>query len=263
VTLPFGLSGSLAGAVIVVAVAMAAGSAGYLARSGVVAAIAVGVASVLAGPAWAAMLLFFFVTSTALSMWRADAKRSAQFDIVDKGSRRDAMQVIANGGVFAAAAVASVWMPADAWQALGAGAIAAATSDTWSTEVGTAVGGIPRHLLTGKPVPPGFSGGITAAGSAAAVAGAATVAALAWLLDWHVSAMAVLAGGLTGSAVDSLLGATVQERRWCAACGKMTERRRHSCGTETVVRGGIAGVANDLVNLTSVIAGAVMAGVVS
>jgi uncharacterized protein (TIGR00297 family) len=263
VTQPFGLWGSVVGAIVVVAAATAAGRAGYLARSGVLAAVAVGGASVIAGPAWAAMLLFFFVTSTALSMWRADEKRNAQFDIVDKGSRRDAMQVLANGGVFAAAAVASMWMPAGAWQALGAGAIAAATSDTWSTEVGTAVGGTPRHLLTGRPVPPGFSGGITAAGSAAAVAGAAAVAALAWLLDWHVSATAVVVGGLAGSGVDSLLGATVQERRWCDTCGRMTERRRHTCGTATEVRGGVAGVGNDLVNLTSVIAGAVMAGVMS
>jgi uncharacterized protein (TIGR00297 family) len=232
-----------------------------LSRGGVLAAMAVGVTSVAAGPDWAVLLLLFFVTSTALSMWRGDAKRSAQVDIVEKGNRRDAIQVVANGGVFAVAAAGAILAPAGPWEAFGAGAIAAATCDTWSTEVGTAVGSTPRHILRGTRLPPGLSGGITAAGSAAGLGGAAAIAVLTWLMGWDVSPAAVLSGGLVGGVLDSVLGATVQERRWCGACGRVTERRRHGCGATTEIGGGVAGFGNDLVNLTSVIAGAVTAGV--
>lgn len=70
--------------------------------------------------------------------------------------------------------------------------------------------------------------------------------------------MAIAAGGVAGSLVDSLVGASVQERLWCPACDASTERRVHSCGTTSVHRGGIRGVDNDIVNLMSTLAGAVV-----
>ena len=252
---------AVVGSLVVIAVAIVAERAMLLTRLGALAAVGVGLSAVMAGAGWAALLLFFFVTAAALSMWRAETKRSALADIVEKGDRRDAVQVFANGGVFAVAALASVMVPDGPWPAIGAGALAAATCDTWSTEVGTAVGGTPRHLLSGASVPRGASGGITAAGSAAGIVGAGAVALLVWLMHWDVSVHAVIAGGVVGGLTDSLLGATVQERRWCATCGRLTERRVHTCGTRTGVRGGVPGFGNDLVNLTSVIAGAVTTGV--
>jgi uncharacterized protein (TIGR00297 family) len=261
VTLIAPLSQVLAGTLAVVTVAVIAGRVKLLTFGGVAAAMLVGLSSVIAGPDWAVLLLFFFVTSTALSMWHADEKRAALTDIVEKGGRRDAVQVIANGGVFAAAAAASLIVPGDWWPAIGAGALAAAACDTWSTEVGTAFGGTPRHLLSLAPLPRGMSGGITAAGSAAGIAGAGAVALVVWLVHWDVAVPAVVGGGIVGGLTDSLLGATAQERRWCVTCSRATERPVHTCGSRTEVRGGVSGFGNDLVNLTSVIAGAVTTGV--
>lgn len=254
---------ALPGWIVVIATVAAATRARHLSKDGAAAAAVVGGLAVLAGVSWAVLLLSFFLSASALSRWRHERKLVLLSDITEKGSQRDAVQVLANGGVFAAAALGELFWPGGIWQALAAGAIAAATADTWSTEVGTAVGGTPRHILSGTRMPPGASGSITAVGTAAGATGAIAIAVLAWSMSWPVPLHATIAGGLVGGLVDSLLGATIQERRWCPACGRATERRVHHCGAMTEHRGGVAGFGNDAVNLTSVIAGAVMGGVLS
>ena len=226
--------------------------------SGAVAATVTGGATVLAGWSWAILLLFFFATSTALSRWRAAERDRLVTPLVEKQGARDAMQVLANGGIFALAALLSTRGDAFAWHAVAAGAIAAATSDTWSTEVGTVLGGTPRAILSGRQVAPGTSGGITMQGTMAALTGAFTTALVTKIVGWPIPLHAVFAGGIAGSFFDSVFGATVQERRWCQNCDAQTERRVHSCGTSTVFRGGIQGCDNDVVNLMSTIAGAVI-----
>jgi uncharacterized membrane protein len=65
--------------------------------------------------------------------------------------------------------------------------------------------------------------------------------------------------GFAGSLFDSLLGATLQARRWCDACNAPTERRIHSCGSRTRVAGGISWLDNDVVNLVSGVGGGLLA----
>lgn len=223
------------------------------------AATLVGAAAFLAGWDWVVLLLAFFVTSSALSRWRGKERDRLTASLLEKGGRRDAAQVLANGAVFAVAAVLSSVTGDPLFQAVGGGAIATAMADTWSTEAGTIAGGTPRLILGGRAVPPGTSGGITLAGTAAGIVGALLAAVIALMMDWRPSFTVVVAAGVVGSLVDSLLGATVQERRWCAVCGQSTERRVHNCGTLTTQRGGIRGWNNDVVNLTSTIAGAAVA----
>ena len=226
--------------------------------SGAVAAAVVGGATLFAGWSWAILLLFFFTTSTALSRWRRFERERLVSPLVEKEGPRDAIQVLANGSLVALAAFLSTRGDAFAWQAVAAGAIAASTSDTWSTEVGTVLGGTPIGILNGRQVAPGTSGGITIQGTMAALAGAFAAALVTTLLGWPIPLHAVFAGGIAGSIIDSVLGFSVQERRWCQSCGVQTERRIHSCGTSTVYRGGIRGCDNDVVNLMSTIAGAVI-----
>src|SRR5437879_10743183 len=132
------------------------------------------------------------------------------------GGRRNARQVLANGGVAAAAALAGSWPAA-------AGAIAAATADTWATEIGSFSPVAPRLVTTWERVTRGASGGITPLGTAGGVAGAVAIAALALLVEPRGAApgSAVLVGaGVAGTLADSLLGATVQglyERPGCRA----------------------------------------------
>jgi uncharacterized protein (TIGR00297 family) len=244
-------------------VSFAAHRANALSGTGAVAATLTGILAVAAGWSWGILLIGFFLSGIVLS--RIDAPRKAQIvdAIVAKNRARDVWQVLANGGLFTAAALASIMSPAPVWFAIGIGALAASAADTWATELGTLVGGEPRSIVTRKAVPAGTSGGVTLAGSAAALAGAAFMAGAASLLGWPVPLHVVIASGLAGAFADSLAGALVQERRWCAACRAPTERIVHVCGTRTGRVGGVAGFDNDVVNLLCSFVGALVALVMS
>src|SRR4051812_43705319 len=167
-----------------------------------------------AGWSWGALLLSLFVSASVLSKV-GESKKAARVDsVVEKGGERDAGQVLANGGVFAVAAFGQLATPSPLWLALGAGAIAASTADTWATEVGTLVARDPVSILSGKRVPPGTSGGLTVVGSLAAVGGAMFIAAEATLANWPVAFAAVAVGGMAGALTEFLLGGAVQARRW-------------------------------------------------
>ena len=253
---------AVTGLAIAGGIALAARGTRSLSVGGAVAALVTGTVCIAAGWPWGIVLIAFFVASSALSRWRAGVKAARTEGIVAKGGERDAVQVLANGGVFAACAALSLLVPWDGWLVLGAGAIAAATADTWATEIGVLSTTMPRSILNGRPVPPGTSGGITLLGTAASLAGAAFIAVLVWLVGWSGAAVAgALAGGIAGSAADSLLGASLQAHRWCPACSAATEREVHTCGTRTRAARGISWLDNDAVNALAGVAGALVAGI--
>ena len=206
------------------------------------------------------MLITFFLSSTALGRVRADLREQRIGAIVAKGGSRDAMQVVANGGAFALAAVGFTLHPHVGWMALGAGALAAATADTWSTELGSLARAKPRSILTGRAVPAGTSGGVTIVGTLASVAGASLIAAVAALSHWPSSIVFVtVVAGIVGSLADSVVGAAIQSRRWCDQCETATEQETHVCGTATRAVGGVTWIDNDMVNLLSGLLGAATA----
>ena len=230
-----------------------------LSRSGVVAAAIVGtLVWIFAGWQGVLVLLAFFIPSTAISRIGREQKR-ALIDIGKHGPR-DALQVLANGGVATAAAVLAHWL-GPAMLAAFAGALAAASADTWSSEIGTLAKGAPRSIFTFKPLAPGLSGGVTWQGSLAQVAGGALVALVATLV--HVAPLwPVLIGGVAGSIADSLLGATLQSLRYCPVCQRDCETNPHACGTPTTVRRGLRWFDNDAVNFAATLCGALVAGLI-
>jgi uncharacterized protein (TIGR00297 family) len=244
-------------AIAAAAVAGTAWRVRALTLSGAVAAAMIGAACALAGPAWIAVLIIFFVTSTALSRFRESAKTAITQGINAKGSERDAVQVVANGGIFGLMAFGSSLAPSPYWMTLGAASLAASAADTWATEIGTLSRARPRSIVTAREVPPGTSGGITVAGLMATVAGAASIAGAAAAVGWtSATVQAAFFGGIVGSLVDSLLGATLQSKRWCGTCGMETERSIHSCGAPTTSARGLSWMDNDVVNLMCSTAGA-------
>jgi uncharacterized protein (TIGR00297 family) len=227
-----------------------------LSTSGAIAAVFIG-AAVLIGDGWpgAAVLFAFFIPSTLLSRIGRTKKR-ALIDIGKHGAR-DVLQVLANGGVAAAAILLSLRYGAPMLAAF-AGAFAAASADTWATELGTLARGAPRSIVTMKRVPTGMSGGITWQGSLAQIGGAIVVAIVASLV--HVAPLwPVLLGGIAGSIADSILGATLQTRRYCPQCERECETDPHACGTPTVIRRGLRWLDNDVVNFAATICGAIVA----
>lgn len=255
---------ALAGLLIALTVALAARRAHALSVGGATAAIVVGVIAVAAGWAWGALLIAYFVASIALSRLRSAEKEARTGDVVAKGGARDAFQVVANGGLFAVmalggAALAPDSLTARVLTAAALGALAASTADTWATEIGSLAARPPRSILTWRPVAPGTSGGVNLPGMLAMIAGAAFIAYGGRALALEVPVAAVVIGGFLGAIADSVVGATLQDRRWCDTCQKSTERLVHGCGTPTRHAGGITVVDNDLVNLIATFAGAAIA----
>lgn len=238
------------------AVALAARRTRSLTTSGALAAALIGSLAVAAGWRWGALLIVYFLTSSGLSRLGADRKARRTASVIEKGGARDATQVFVNGGMFAVAAAGYLLTGNHVWRAVGAGALAAAAADTWATEVGTWLGGTPRSAWNWRRVPPGTSGGMTTAGTIAMCTGAAAIAVLVFLLQWgHGPSWGAAAGGIAGAVADTVLGATLQERRRCMGCGDYTERIVHSCGSRTRRARGIPGLNNDVVNLIASLIG--------
>ncbi len=248
------------GMLAALAVGYMAKLAGALTGAGAVAAAAVGGAVLgAAGGIPTAALLGFFVSSSLLSRLGRSRKAGLAARFV-KGGPRDAGQVLANGSVAAMLALAHAALPGPAWLAGIFGALAAANADTWGTEIGVLAGRRPRLITTGKSVEPGTSGAVTALGLLASLGGAGLIGLLAPLgLGW-LAGLAVLAAGMAGSLIDSLLGATIQSGYYCAACQMHTERHpRHNCGNPTTPVKGLRWLGNDLVNFAATVVGALLA----
>jgi len=213
----------VAGGLLSAAVAFFARRRAALTDSGAWAASAVGIALVLAGWPWLALIGVFFITSSVLT--RLEPARGGSARSRDRGGRRW-QQVAANGGVAAVTAMVSALTAWPQGFGVAAGAIAAATADTWATEIGRWSRTPPRLITTAQPVAPGVSGGVTVWGTLGSVAGALLVAALALALYGTSRAGGapaapfgwtawIAVAGITGSLLDSLLGATVEDRwRW-------------------------------------------------
>ena len=198
---------------------------------------------------WGLAALFtFFIGSTAVSKACPDpaAERGEA-----KGGRRDAGQVFANGGAPALGALLGLADHRTGLWVLAIG-LAAAAADTWATALGATSPTPPRHLLTGRPVEAGTSGGVTWRGSLGGMAGASSVGVVGGVASGELRLFAACLGvGTLGMLVDSLLGATLQGRFHCPACDTATERPRHRCGTIARPVGGFRWLTNDGVNAIS------------
>ena len=252
-----------------------------LSASGMLGAILTGkVIFGLGGLAWGLLLIAFFVSSSALSHYKAGQKE-ALAEKFSKGGRRDLAQTLANGGAGTAFVIAGWLWPHPVWWAAFVGAMATVNADTWATELGVLSKARPRLVTSLQEVEVGTSGGISRAGTLAALAGAGLIAffASAFTLlgaagsavapgsrpETHVAlALTVLVvatlSGLLGSLFDSWLGATVQSIYYCAACEKETEwHPLHKCGAPTRPLRGWRWLDNDWVNFLSSAAGAALA----
>lgn len=163
---------------------------------------------------WFLLLGLFVVLGAVWSRYREEEKVAMGVTEVGE-SRRGFSNVMANGGVALVGAV--LWGVASSpgmetvASLLFAGGLAAATGDTLSSEIGS-VHGEARLITTLEHVPPGTDGGVSAVGELVTVVGAAAfaVAAVGLGVVDPPGAVAVAIGGVVGTHVDSLLGATVE-----------------------------------------------------
>ena len=227
-----------------------------LTSGGAIAATAVGTVTFARGELPAAMaLVAFFVSSSALSHFKQAEKARRGALAQAKGGERDALQVLANGGV----AALSIALAGPAGTGAFLGALATAGADTWATELGLLARTAPRVITSLRRVAPGTSGAITPEGTLASVAGAALVGA-AWAVTAGQPGRSLLTAsvaGTLGALTDSLLGATAQASYHCPTCDEPTESRVHArCGRPAKLVRGLARVDNDAVNALATLGGA-------
>jgi uncharacterized protein (TIGR00297 family) len=191
--------------------------AGYRARtvslSGAITGAVIGAAIYLTSgwQGWTLLLVTFIAASVAS---RLGLERKTLLGIAEeRGGRRGAGNALANTGVAAIASVLAALTvhPDPALVALAA-ALAAGGSDTIASEIGTAWGRRTYAVTTLRRVPPGTSGAMSLEGTAAGLAGAialGAVAAALHLVAWSML-LPIAVAATAGALLESWLGATLE-----------------------------------------------------
>lgn len=213
---------------------------GGINTSGAVSGLLFAVILSIASHPFLASLAAFFFTSSRATRFRADQKRRIEADHRGGEGQRNWVQVLCNGGMPTQLALlyllecGSGERPIDfqrdyraSWLAVGIlSSLACSCGDTWASELGSVLGkGQPRLITSGRRVPRGTNGAVTAIGLLVSFLGGVAVGVAYWATLWCTVSGGeqwtqstaqwpiVLVGGLAGllgSIVDSLLGATVQ-----------------------------------------------------
>ena len=176
-----------------------------------------------------------------------------------KGSRRDALQVLANGAV---AAVTTVLYFAFSWRALlvaYVASLAEALGDTAASSFGSHAK-ITVDIFRLRKCKKGISGGVSLIGTLAALLFVAVIPLMAFAFGLLALSEAILSAivAFAGVIFDSLLGSLLQVKYKCAVCREITEKREH-CGTATEKSSGVSFVDNDVVNALSTFFAATLA----
>jgi uncharacterized protein (TIGR00297 family) len=164
------------------------------------------------------LLALFLLTFTATRFGRS---RKEAMGVAEGKRGRRAAQVVANlgaAGLLAAGGTAGSFV-SSAMLAACVAALAEATADTVSSEMGQALsgtrwGGRTLLITTGRVVAAGTDGGVSVAGTACGAITAAVVVGVGPLAHLPGAAMAVFGAACAGLIFDSVLGATVERRGW-------------------------------------------------
>lgn len=176
---------------------------------------------------WLLLLLIFLMTAFAATRYKYALKKELEVAEPDKG-RRGFSSVMANGWVPMVVAILSFpnpWLdafPKDVAAVLFLTAISAAASDTIASELGVLSEKV-YLITTFKRVRPGINGGVSLLGTSAALSAAVYTSVVGWLV-LKLAAPEQLSGfplyfimvpvlmGFLGCQIDSLLGATLENR---------------------------------------------------
>ncbi|NOG96773.1 MAG: DUF92 domain-containing protein [Ignavibacteriae bacterium] len=208
------------------------------------------------GLKWSIPILTFFLLSNLISKIAKTKNENIEL-YFEKSGARDAVQVFANGGVGALLIILNILFPNPIYYYIYLASLAAVCADTWATEIGTIFKTNTYNAVSFQKVEQGVSGGISLNGLLGAAAGSMAIALSGFLwnellpLFYFIS---IVSAGLFGSYVDSLIGASFQVQYKCSVCSKTTERKIH-CSENAVQCKGLSWINNDIVNLSSSLAG--------
>jgi len=189
--------------------------------------------------------LFSIATFFILSSLLSKVLKNASF-YRSKGSRRDILQVYANGGIALLICIVGHFNNDPILIYLFFSSVAAAMSDTWGTELGKLSKQRPISIVSLKSVNHGMSGGITRIGTLGSLLGSCIIGLTAWLsmpIQSHII-YGIIFSGLLASLFDSVLGATVQGK-YKDQNGEITEKENEN----NSLFQGYSLINNDTVNL--------------
>ena len=219
-----------------------------LTKGGIVAAFILDIViSVSLGNFGFTILLAFFAFGVLIDKIKKRYKKAEQ-SIEKKGSKRDAVQVFANGLVPALCAALYFILKEQIFILAFVASLSEALADTAASGIGV----FSRNTFDPfrmKKCEKGISGGMSLVGTLSSLVGAAVISALALTfgrITFSESLITLLAGFL-GGIFDSMLGSLLQVKYKCSVCGKIVEREEH-CDKKTTKHSGLIFVNNDTVN---------------
>jgi uncharacterized protein (TIGR00297 family) len=253
-----------------------------LRTSGAISAFAVATLSLACSIRSGATLLFFYSTSSKLTRIGSSKKQTLE-EGYKVGGKRGASQVLACSLIGVVVAIArricvGPDSPLDFGNLLSlgnrltlayVGFFACCAGDTWASELGVLSKSDPRLVIKPwKKVAPGTNGGVSKVGLAASAAGGLAMGLMHGLilpLQYSLNARAreVLAlgvvgliGGLGGSMIDSILGATIQTTHYDPVEKIILKKPK-----EGSIRIGFSLLSNEMVNVVSTAATALLAAI--
>lgn len=176
---------------------------------------------------------------------------------------RNAVQIAVNGGFGTLFVVLHFVYDSKIMLITALVSIAGCFVDSVSSDIGTLSKRKPYDFILRKHVETGISGGVSVLGTASALI-ASVACAIAIYFICSLKAVDILILTLiifAQTVVDTILGSTIQEKLTCGDCGKITEKRKH-CGIRAVHTRGIPYLDNNMVNLISAFAIALLSMIV-
>jgi uncharacterized protein (TIGR00297 family) len=221
---------------------------------------------------WGVMYVSFFILGSLFTFVGRKRKKSITQEFEKGETARDSIQAMVNSIVPAILAFIFAIIQKPILTVMAAGAIAVSLGDTLGTEIGSLSRFKPR--LSTKlwvSVERGTPGAISIIGLLASIIGAGIIGLIGigvgyletiignhpvlpneiW---WFVGIVTI--GGTIGAYFDSVFACTIQKLNKCTVCGKITEKSIH-CKEKTEYHKGKKWMQNDVVNLISIVIGAV------
>jgi len=165
--------------------------------------------------------------------------------------KRNIIQVYANGGIALILCIHEYFNPNPLTKYFFFASIAAAMSDTWGSEFGKISKNRPISITSFKPVPHGYSGGITRIGTLGSLLGACIIGFFVWYTNPNISHFiiyGIILCGFFSALFDSILGDLIQAK-YETKKGDIVE----TFEKESILISGNHYINNDMVNLISTV----------
>ncbi|MDI3475056.1 MAG: hypothetical protein PWQ95_784 [Thermococcaceae archaeon] len=181
---------------------------------GTLAALLIGVTTLHFGGVYPFLaLLIFMVAGVVATRYRFSEK--LRLGIAQSGLGVRSWRNVLGNGLPAVIFIAVEYITRqDVFWAATFASIATASGDTLASELGKVLGKRPRLITTLKPVSPGENGAVSIQGELAALLGILAVGVFSIPLASEPLRMlfSIVVGGIVGVNLDSLIGATLEER---------------------------------------------------